>query len=59
MASAPDGASDDMFDEFLEARGHDHSTWETDYNKKRCPECGGIHDVEATACSVCDWRPGA
>jgi len=59
MASAPDSAGDDLFDEFLTSRGHDVSTWESEYNKKRCPECGGIHDVEATDCSVCGWQPGA
>lgn len=55
--SAPE-VGDDMFDEFLASRGHDTATWESEYNKKRCPECGGIHDVEATACSVCGWQPG-
>jgi hypothetical protein len=58
MASAPD-SGDDLFDEFLARRGHDVETvhWERDHNKKRCPECGGLHDLEATRCSVCDWTP--
>jgi len=58
MASAPGSSGDDMFDEFLESRGHDHATWESEYNKKRCPECSGIHDVDATNCTVCGWQPG-
>jgi acetone carboxylase gamma subunit len=49
----------DIFDEFLHERGHDHeeASWEEDYNKKRCPDCGGLHDLDAAACSVCGWRP--
>lgn len=56
MASAQ--GSEDMFDEFLAQRGHDvESSWEESYNKKQCPECGGLHDPSATVCSVCGWSP--
>jgi len=57
MASAP--SSDDVLDEFLTQRGHqvDNLEWEENYNKKQCPECGGLHDTAATACSVCGWAP--
>ena len=57
MASAPRG--DDMFDEFLSQRGHDtgEAGWEESYNKKQCPDCGGLHDSNATNCSVCGWSP--
>ena len=56
MATAPEH-SDDMFDRFLSDRGHETAGWETDYNKKRCPDCGGIHEVSAIECSVCGWAP--
>jgi len=58
MASAP-SAEDDLFDEFLADRGHetDLVRWERSYNKKQCPECGGLHDEAATECGVCGWRP--
>lgn len=56
MASAPEH-TDDMFDEFLSSRGHDTASWETDYNKKRCPDCGGVHEESARSCSVCGWSP--
>jgi hypothetical protein len=48
-----------VLDEFLADRGHETESagWERDYNKKRCPECAGIHDLEASACSVCGWSP--
>jgi hypothetical protein len=51
--------ADDIFDEFLAERGHDTdpATWEQDYNKKRCPECGGLHETSAVTCSVCGWEP--
>jgi ribosomal protein L40E len=56
MASAP--SSDDMFDEFLSRRGHETAQgWERSYNKKQCPDCGGLHGSEATECSVCGWTP--
>lgn len=50
---------DDIFDEFLSRRGHDvePSGWEESYNKKQCPECGGLHDTSATCCTVCGWDP--
>lgn len=56
MASAP---SDDMFDEFLSQRGHDMeaSSWEDSYNKKQCPECGGLHNSGAVECTICGWSP--
>jgi len=52
-------ANDDVFDEFLSDRGHevDRPSWERDYNKKRCPECGGLHDLDAVTCTVCGWEP--
>lgn len=51
--------TEDMFDDFLEARGHEIGTqeWDEEYNKKQCPECGGIHDVDAAKCSSCGWQP--
>lgn len=52
-------ADDDILDEFLAERGHDtgSASWERDYNKKRCPECGGLHPLSASECSVCGWAP--
>ena len=52
-------ANNDLFDEFLTDRGHDVEgpSWERDYNKKRCPECSGLHDMNAVACTVCGWEP--
>jgi hypothetical protein len=52
-------ADEDVLDEFLADRGHETESagWERDYNKKRCPECAGIHDLEASTCSVCGWTP--
>ena len=57
MASAP--RSDEMFDEFLSQRGHevDDVGWEENYNKKQCPDCGGLHESTASECSVCGWSP--
>ena len=59
MATSPSGADDDVFDQFLADRGHNVTAvgWENAYNKKQCPECGGIHDTAATNCSVCGWAP--
>ncbi len=59
MASAP--STDDLLDEFLSQRGHDVETgeWDQNYNKKQCPDCGGLHPVEARECSVCGWTPAA
>jgi len=56
MASAP-SADDDLLDEFLSRRGHDVEEWEESYNKKQCPDCGGLHDTAAIECSVCGWSP--
>ncbi|SFS45814.1 hypothetical protein SAMN04488556_0898 [Halostagnicola kamekurae] len=58
MATSPSGA-DDVFDQFLAERGHDvtDAGWERTYNKKQCPECGGVHDTAATDCTVCGWSP--
>ncbi|QLG63774.1 HVO_0416 family zinc finger protein [Halorarum salinum] len=58
MASAPN-TDDDLFDRFLTARGHDteRAEWEESYNKKQCPDCGGLHGADAVTCSVCGWRP--
>lgn len=52
-------ASDDVIDDFLSERGHDTepAAWQRDYNKKQCPDCGGLHDRTATECSVCGWAP--
>jgi predicted RNA-binding Zn-ribbon protein involved in translation (DUF1610 family) len=48
-----------MFDEFLSQRGHevDDVGWEENYNKKQCPDCGGLHESAASECSVCGWTP--
>lgn len=54
MASA---SNDDLFDRFLAQRGHDvPETWDRSYNKKKCPECGGLHELSANSCSVCGWE---
>lgn len=56
MATAPN--SDDMFDEFLSQRGHEvDDGWDENYNKKQCPDCGGLHESTASECSVCGWTP--
>jgi hypothetical protein len=56
MASASDDET--LFDEFLAQRGHETGAgWEKSYNKKQCPDCGGIHDQSATECTVCGWSP--
>ena len=59
MATAPEDAGDDCFDQFLAQRGHEveRKRWERNYNKKQCPECGGLHESDATQCSVCGWTP--
>ncbi|MCL9815642.1 HVO_0416 family zinc finger protein [Natronocalculus amylovorans] len=58
MASAPH-SDDALFDDFLETNGHQMTTtrWEYSYNKKQCPECGGIHSEDARTCTVCGWKP--
>ena len=54
MASASD---EELFDRFLAQRGHDvPRSWDRSYNKKQCPECGGLHELGATVCAVCGWR---
>ena len=57
MASA--SSDDDLFDKFLTDRGHETEPvrWDRSYNKRQCPDCGALHDEDATRCSVCDWRP--
>lgn len=51
--------NDDIFDEFLTDRGHETETvtWDRSYNKKSCPECSGLHEMSANACTVCGWQP--
>jgi len=51
--------ANDIFDDFLADNGHETETlsWEEDYNKKRCPECQGLHELSAVECDVCGWRP--
>lgn len=58
MASAPTSGDDQLFDEFLSERGHRTEVveWDRSYNKKQCPECGGLHDDTATECTVCGWE---
>lgn len=48
----------DMFDKFLEKKGHDMNSkdWIKDYNKKKCPECYSIHKKKADFCSTCGWN---
>jgi hypothetical protein len=57
MASAP--TDDDVLDQFLADRGHttEPERWDRSYNKKQCPDCGGIHDEAAMECAVCGWQP--
>jgi hypothetical protein len=52
-------ANDEVLDDFLSQRGHatERPGWERSYNKKQCPDCGGLHDQSATVCSVCGWSP--
>lgn len=59
MATSPNDAGDDVFDEFLSDRGHtvERVGWEQEYNKKQCPDCGGLHDQSASTCTVCGWTP--
>jgi hypothetical protein len=58
MASAqqPD---DEVFDQFLSTHGHETEPagWERSYNKKQCPDCGGLHEADAGTCTVCGWAP--
>lgn len=56
MASA--SGDETLFDDFLDQRGHEtDADWEESYNKKQCPDCGGIHESDATECTVCGWSP--
>ncbi len=57
MATAP--STDEVIDEFLAQRGHETEAvgWNENYNKKQCPDCGGLHESKATKCSVCGWTP--
>jgi hypothetical protein len=59
MTSRMATANEDIFDDFLDERGHttESPSWERDYNKKRCPDCGGLHGLDASTCSVCGWQP--
>jgi len=59
MASAQQ-SDDELFDQFLSTNGHDTEPagWEHSYNKKQCPDCGALHDADASSCTVCDWFPG-
>ena len=50
-------ADDDIFDEFLDVHETETPSWERDSNKKRCPDCGGLHGLEASVCAVCGWQP--
>jgi hypothetical protein len=56
MASA-ETPDDGVLDQFLEANGHTTASWNQNYNKKQCPECGALHDVAVTGCDVCGWSP--
>ena len=48
----------DIFDKFLEDNGHKkRQSWESDYNKKKCPECFSLHSKNAEKCSTCEWTP--
>ena len=51
--------ANDIFDEFLDDRGHETEapSWEQDHNKKRCPDCSGLHGLDASMSSVCGWQP--
>lgn len=59
MATAPEADGDGVIDEFLSRRGlePDEVGWERDHNKKKCPDCGGLHELSAMQCSVCNWTP--
>ncbi|MFB6082592.1 MAG: HVO_0416 family zinc finger protein [Halanaeroarchaeum sp.] len=56
MATA-DTSDDAVLDQFIEDRSDGPAVWDRSYNKKQCPECGGLHDVDAMTCSVCGWSP--
>lgn len=52
-------AGDDVLDEFLMDRGNgtEGQAWVRDQNKKQCPECSGLHELDAVECTVCGWTP--
>lgn len=56
MASA-ETPDDGIIDQFLETKGHTEASWERNYNKLQCPECGGLHEETAVHCTVCGWVP--
>ena len=58
MATAPNDADAEV-DEFLAQRGHETGSpgWGESYNKKQCPDCGGLHESDASTCTVCGWTP--
>lgn len=57
MATAPD-PDDGLFDAFLADNGHEsRETWDRSFNKKQCPDCGGLHGESAATCTVCGWSP--
>jgi len=56
MSSAPQ-TTDSVLDDFLEQNGHDVEEWDRSYNKKQCPDCGGLHGTDALECDVCGWSP--
>ncbi len=50
------GSIDEVYDQFLARNGHTVAeSWGESYNKKQCPECGGLHEQSATECTVCGW----
>ena len=50
-------ADDDVLEEYLDVQDSDSPAWERDHNKKRCPDCGGLHGLDASVCTVCGWQP--
>ncbi|GAA0295638.1 HVO_0416 family zinc finger protein [Halarchaeum salinum] len=55
MSTARD--TDAVLDEYLEHNDHDVEGWDRSYNKKQCPDCGGLHETAARECTVCGWSP--
>ena len=57
--SKAQSTDDELFDEFLASNGHETAPagWDESYNKKQCPDCGGLTDQTATECPVCGWQP--
>jgi ribosomal protein L40E len=54
--SRTDSESDSIFDEFIEQHCETEETWTRDKNKKQCPECSAVNDLQATECKVCAWE---